>query len=555
MILGDPNQKMRTHYNTWKWQQELKVLEKEYTGLKKNLFCISETFAISEKPPTPRIEDDEDEVEAQIMSYYSDTLNTDEMDEMMAVQEIENHMKKVKEEEEAMKGKEVPIGNNESNTQQQQLPLTAEEEISEEERRLIEASAHDEDFRIRPGMPNPFLVPPVINPVFDQPPNYVPNSNFFSSVPDPFGIKSSFNGPDAFNGQVDVSQEKPFIDPFGQPTSGLTALDVSNMVRQIRNGTMPEPNAVTNVPQPAPVHLPPVKPEFRDPRLNRSKDPRTQPSPSAPLPQISRSFDASQAVQAEEKAISKPFIKLCNPNLLVEYKMVLIKVSTINYSCYHDLYLNDFSAKNDPRLKKYFSEPKPAQNDINSFAAPPVKSVLHDNFKTISSMHMDMKVNSLPPNSQPSQISQQVEQLSTIKSEQPSPLSRDPRIRSREEESQPKLDLPPTEDPSSGNKSPEMVIESSPTTPPESTLGEEEKRSPKNIEHEAISTPELTNGHQVDDNSKEEEEMEIDLQHHESEADSENENELIIASSSETEDNRDCDSQCNNNGPVSVTDC
>lgn len=545
---------MRTHYNTWKWQQELKELEKAYTGLKKNLFCISETFAIDEKPPTPRIEDDEEEIEAQIMNYYSDMLDTDDMDEMLAIQEIENHMKQVKEEEEAMKGKEVPIGNVDSNTQQQPLPPIAEEEISEEERRLIEASAHDEDLRVRPGMPNPFLVPPVINPVFDQPPNYMPNSNFFSSAPDPFGMmKSQFNGPDAFNGQMDVSHEKPFAEPFGQPTSALTALDVSNMVRQIRNGTMPEPNSVTHVPQAAPV-----KPEFRDPRLNRSKDPRIQPSASVQLPlsQISQPLDAPQTVMAEEKTISKPFIKLCNPNLIVEYKMILIRVSTINYSCYYDLYMNDLSAKNDPRLKKYFSEPKPALNEVNSYSAPILKSGLQENFKTISSLPLDIKVN-LSQNTQPSHIIAPVEPMNNIKNELPSPLSRDPRIRSREEDSQPKLqNLQPIEEVSVGNKSPEMVIESSPTTTPESSLVEEDKCSPKNIEQETQVTPELTNGDQTAEHnsSKEIEEMEIDLQHHESEGDSENENELIIASSSETEDNRDCDSQCNN-GQVSVTDC
>lgn len=52
----------------------MKELELAYVGNKRNLFCIEKQFVIPEKPPTPRIEDDEDEVEAQIMSYYIDTL-------------------------------------------------------------------------------------------------------------------------------------------------------------------------------------------------------------------------------------------------------------------------------------------------------------------------------------------------------------------------------------------------------------------------------------------------------------------------------------------------
>lgn len=367
VILGDPKPKMRTHYNTWKWQQELKELEKAYTGLKKNLFLINEAFAITDKPPTPRIEDDEEEIEAQILNYYNDMLDTDEMDEMMAVQEIENHMKQVKEEEEANKGKEVPsqvVSNDDSHTLPQPQPVEAveadNEEISEEERRLIEASAHDEDYRIRPGMPNPFLAnPPVINPVFDQPANYVPNTNFFPPPP-------------------------AAADPFGHQ---ISALDVSNMVRQIRNGAVPEPPNSAAVVQPLPpptsaAHIVPVKPEIRDPRLNRSKDPRTQP-PLAPPPQTqTQPLEALQSLQPDENGLAKPIIKVCNPNLIVEYKLFPAKLSAIDYSPYNDLYLNDLSAKNDPRLKKYFSDPKPPISNAvnNSFSTPLLKSRPQENF-------------------------------------------------------------------------------------------------------------------------------------------------------------------------------
>lgn len=80
-ILGDITDAMRRSYYTWSWQQEMRELEVAYTGTKRNLFTVEKPFIMTEKPPTPPQapdfdDEDPDERECKIMSFYIDTLGT-----------------------------------------------------------------------------------------------------------------------------------------------------------------------------------------------------------------------------------------------------------------------------------------------------------------------------------------------------------------------------------------------------------------------------------------------------------------------------------------------
>ena len=428
VLIGEPTQKLKTSYITWNWQQELKELEKAYTGLKKNLFCIDETFAISEKPPTPRIEDDEEEIEAQIMNYYNDMLDTDEMDEIIAVQEIEEHQKKMKEEAEA--AKDNTLDSNEL------CPVIKNNDISEEEKRLIEASAHDEDLRILPGMPafsNPLPTPVQISSVFDQPSynpqaanSYFPNSDNYSQT-------NSFN--DTTSNNVLSTDSKSDVLPnysesealfAKQSSSEITATDVSNLVRQIRNGTTASISETTSSTS---------KPEYRDPRLNRPKDPRV-------LNTAGSSNNSQSPIVAttilEEKSINKPFIKIWNPNVIMEYKLALIKISTINYMSYFEYYKSDCALKNDPRLKKFFSTPIVDQKSTNdteyafSKSKIELESLMLLPTPNIPSMKKTTMVSPTVPNKILSPPEFKAKSDSETATSPTTSFSRDPRIRSKD---------------------------------------------------------------------------------------------------------------------------
>lgn len=80
-ILGDVTDAMRKSYYTWVWQQEMRELELAYTGTKRNLFTVEKPFIMTEKPPTPPPtpdfdDEDPDERECKIMSFYIDTLGS-----------------------------------------------------------------------------------------------------------------------------------------------------------------------------------------------------------------------------------------------------------------------------------------------------------------------------------------------------------------------------------------------------------------------------------------------------------------------------------------------
>ena len=52
-VLGDVSEAIKTSYETWSWQKEMKELELAYTGNKRNLFEIEKEFVVTIKPPTP----------------------------------------------------------------------------------------------------------------------------------------------------------------------------------------------------------------------------------------------------------------------------------------------------------------------------------------------------------------------------------------------------------------------------------------------------------------------------------------------------------------------
>ncbi|OTF82904.1 hypothetical protein BLA29_003865 [Euroglyphus maynei] len=228
VLIGPPNEKMKNSLETWKWQQELKEAEQAYTGAKRNLFSIDDGLALTEKPPTPKIEEDDEVIEAHIQSYYNDLLDTDDFDEMIHLKEIEELERKLKQEEEMRKQQptldsqpEFPNPPFVSNTLPLQQP-PFEEELSEEEKRLIEASMKDEDLRIMPnqpftlpaafGGPSP---PQVCQDVNQATPPYV--TNFNPPPHNPFGLP-------LLDGQPALDP-KPFgmnnIDPLHQTLSSL----------------------------------------------------------------------------------------------------------------------------------------------------------------------------------------------------------------------------------------------------------------------------------------------------------------------------------------------
>lgn len=419
MILGEPTNRLKTCYSTWKWQQELKELEKAYTGLKKNLFCIDDIFAINEKPPSPRIEDDEEEIEAQIRNYYNDLLDTDDYDEMISIQEIEEHQRRVEEE-------------SQNQTVAQPEPNFIPEEISEEEKRLIEASALDEDLRILPpammvgGGQFPNVIPPpvTIPPIFDSI-NYNSTNNYYSP-PDQF---STYN-PNTFIGSTEIENSNPDLNYnesnssfIKSPPPEINSNDVTNMVRQIRNGSISEPSSNP------PINTVPLKSEFRDPRLNRMKESNR----NALSNTLSNNIPSVSAI--EEKPLNKPFIKICNPNVIIDYKLVLIKVFKINYTSYYDLYQNDNILKNDPRLKKYFSCTNNDQkvNSETDYLYSKINTSPTDNLLTLPSLNIPSmnKLPSIIKPPMPTKILSPLEIISKSENESP-PVTRDPRMKSKD---------------------------------------------------------------------------------------------------------------------------
>lgn len=161
--------KVDSSYETWKWQQNLRDLQKDYKGMKKNLFQIDDSLKMTKEPA---LEDNEEEVEAMISEYLKDTLheNPDDYFEQVAAHEIKEHWKV----NQKLPPRALPCTSAESydyhNPPHELMKMAEEEEQKRfleerafreerqleeerrliEEKRLLEASAHDEDMRFRP---------------------------------------------------------------------------------------------------------------------------------------------------------------------------------------------------------------------------------------------------------------------------------------------------------------------------------------------------------------------------------------------------------------------
>ncbi|KPM04567.1 hypothetical protein QR98_0030170 [Sarcoptes scabiei] len=339
VLLGSPTEKMKTSLETWQWQQNLKEAEKAYTGSKKNLFTIDDACVIAEKPPTPRIEDDEDEIEAHIRNYYNDILDTDDFDEMLHVKEFEELEQKLKHEMQLPKAIESSS------------IMNINEPMSEEEKRLIEASALDEDLRI---LPQAFTLPPAFQNVSP------PSQSSASSNSQIASLKF-----DDFNANNSATDAKNFVPNYPTAISGQTSsvIDISDSCSTLNQSTQQSSTAVASV----------RDPRIRDPRLNNSNR----------IPFSGNNMNnmtASQNILGNEVTQLNPPLKSeikiikSNPNLVIEYKLFVVTVDPINYSDYLDLFESDSSVKHDPRLQKFFT---PDKNETDSSG----EDMKHDEFQ------------------------------------------------------------------------------------------------------------------------------------------------------------------------------
>nr|XP_027203912.1 ras guanine nucleotide exchange factor P-like [Dermatophagoides pteronyssinus] len=383
VLLGPPNEKMKNSLETWKWQQELKESEQSYTGAKRNLFSIDDGLVLKEKPPTPRLEEDDEVIEAHIQSYYNDLLDTDDYDEMIHLKEIEELEQKLKQEEEIRKQQSIldppppstttefpnPTIVSDSSTLQQQSSTT--EELSEEEKRLIEASMKDEDLRILPNQPFvlpaafggppttpiPMAQPSTVLDVNQTTPPYV--SNFNSPHHNPFGLP------------------QPLLDGGGQPVLDSKPFGINNNID-------PSPQSMLPVQTQQPSQDPRTRdPRIRDPRLNNSNrlvpnvvtttattsvtnvSSNSNISGGGPSPSISTQSTVLSTTVNSIKPENK-VIKSNTQNLVIKYKLIGVEVNAIDYSVYYESYQVDNSLRCDPRLKRFFDNLSSSSPRINT---------------------------------------------------------------------------------------------------------------------------------------------------------------------------------------------
>lgn len=382
-ILGDATPDITKSYQTWVWQQEMKELELAYVGNKRNLFCIEKPFVMTEKPPTPRIEDDEDEIEEQIRNYYRDTMPD------MIEEDVEHRV----DVDHRVEAQVAPIA---------APPLTVPMDvpqppiINHEEQKLIEMSAHDEDLRTL-TMPRPRSLTNESNPMIclnhdidersqssltaddsqskiDLPQNVpkLARDLFYKMQNRPLNesdVKSNDYHSDSDDddsnlvtaalknlSQVQTNQSPSSSDRISQMLSLIRNNTSSNAapVGQSPNqtdfwhnilGGLPKPNGSPQIDNNTPPRT-----EYRDPRLKRGGVDSTSPD-------------------------TTPAVKICDPNVKIEYKLIPMKVPEIDYSTYVSLYRIDARLKNDPRLQKFFSKlPSSEIDNLSRIVPPPLKT-------------------------------------------------------------------------------------------------------------------------------------------------------------------------------------
>ena len=360
---------MKTSYYTWVWQQEMKELEVAYVGTKRNLFTIEKPFVMTEKPLTPPPDDQEDEDpderECKIMSYYIDTMGTLPLPSSLGDTDCRLNQMPPPTDPPAL-----PLDTN----------LGKEEE---EEQDDYFFSAHDEDLRLPP----PSHVTQTTLPTAFQDNNMSTGDTsdtdrqswmtenvvkkeepFVSFVPptnDPAAGDAAFFGSPS---QTDMKPPKPKYDiakmlnvirqSSGQPQSTTTTTTTSEPTQQkhsefwqnILSGT----SFTSTTKSPSPSSSPS---QSKDPRLK--KDPRLEKDSS--LQEIIKS---DIGLSSTSTASKDTCVDGC------EWKVFPITVPGIDYSSYYISYSHDSRLKNDPRLQKFFTKNTLSSNPISHLLSP-----------------------------------------------------------------------------------------------------------------------------------------------------------------------------------------
>lgn len=346
-VLGDVTNAMRTSWYTWIWQAEMKELELAYTGNKRNLFCIENPFVCSgERPPTPPPEEFEDpeseEYNSNVQSFYIDTLG--DRDERIPPPGM------------------MPDSSG-------QLP---------DDQQLIEASYHDEDYRLPPTarIPEP-------SAVFGE----VTHDVDLRSDPSALYRPSPFDEPDpaiSSSGQrQDIEPPKPLSDPRismdkadsstaggGDGTSGKPVFDIAKMLNIIKMTS--NQNSQKSAGDAAPQSdfwsnligstynsqgTGASQPTRRDPR-----DPRNRRPTKADGDGDSSSDAMSSELTAFGAFKEEPTYVEYRPGVFCDWRLHEMPRPVIDYSRYYAAYSssapNDAKLKNDPRLQKFFANNK-----------------------------------------------------------------------------------------------------------------------------------------------------------------------------------------------------
>lgn len=349
-VLGDVTEAMRTSYFTWIWQQEMKELELAYVGTKRNLFCIEPQFAMRDKPPTPPPEEeDPDEVECKIMSYYIDTMGSLPGVPPPTVAstsgDIDCRINQLPPAESGLTEPEIASRPPPSNPFG--LDLDDDDPFF---------SAHDEDLRLPPpsllqksdeNANSHSCATPNDQPQHYQAPHRLTrltseeNIDQFSEAASTMETKFESQISDS-PGQGD-SKSKPKID----------IVKVLNIIRGNQGAPSSSPSS-SGLPVNSPTEQ--KHSEFWQNILggNASSPSNVLPLVQAKDPRLKKSVEKSPHIDSDSNSVkASPDV---NPDLHTEWKLYSISVPPIDYAIYSDLFQSDPKAKSDPRLNNFFAK-------------------------------------------------------------------------------------------------------------------------------------------------------------------------------------------------------
>jgi hypothetical protein len=347
-VLGDVTDAMRSSYFTWVWQQEMKELEVAYVGTKRNLFTIEKQFAMTEKPLTPppdeQEDEDPDERECKIMSYYIDTIGS-------------------------LPG--APANNTFIDTDarlEDYIPDIQPDEIGDQSDPF--SSFHDEDLRFTSGQGSQ-----VISSVFgdlDAEETNESNGNEQSLIVDHEQISGEESGfiktldPNAGDVNIYGSPGQSDSNPYGKPKYDIAKM--LNVIRQSSSQPVSVGASTTNSSQQE-EQSPQKHSEFWQNILSGSTFSNNSPASPSQIkdprlkdPRITRTTELeSSMAQPETKSSNevpsspKKSSTAKDSNSSQGWKVFKVTVPEIDYSDYFSSYSGDSRLKNDPRLQKFFT--------------------------------------------------------------------------------------------------------------------------------------------------------------------------------------------------------